>query len=79
MSVPVCGRNPALGIFRVEPRFDRMPAQLEILLGKRQRLAGRDPELPFDEVEPGHRLGDRVFDLQPRIHLDEIEAGGHRR
>ncbi len=43
------------------------------MLAKRQRLAGRDAKLPFDEIEPGHRLGDRVLDLQPRVHLDEIE------
>ena len=40
------------------------------------RLAGGDAELPFDEVEPGHRLGYRVLDLQPRVHLDEIELAG---
>src|SRR5205807_10129516 len=34
---------------------------------------GRDADLPFDEIGAGDRLGDRVLDLQPRIHLHEIE------
>src|SRR5215472_19340811 len=51
-----------------------MPAQREIRPIDRQCLAGRDPQLPFDEVEPGHHLGDRMLDLQPGVHLDEIKA-----
>ena len=30
--------------------------------------------MPLDQVEPGHRLGHRVLDLQPRVHLHEIET-----
>ena len=37
-------------------------------------LAARDPNLPAHEIEAGHHLGDRVLDLQPRVHLEEIEA-----
>src|ERR1700740_3645648 len=51
-----------------------MPPQLDIPLVNRQCLAGGDQELPFDEVEPGHHLGDRMLDLQPSVHFDEIEA-----
>src|SRR5271166_3697418 len=53
-----------------------MSTRLEIPLVNRQCFAGGDPELPFDEVEPGHHLGDRVLDLQPRVHLDKIETLG---
>src|SRR5215469_7466079 len=35
------------------------------------RTRGRD--LPFHEVEPRHRLGDGMLDLEPRIHLYEIK------
>ena len=42
----------------------------------RQRLAGRDPQLPSDEVEPGDRLGHRMLDLQPRVHFEKIELFG---
>ena len=37
----------------------------------RQRLAGGDPELGLDQVDVGDLLGDRVLDLDPRVHLDE--------
>ena len=37
-------------------------------------LAARDADLPADEIEAGHHLGDRMLDLQPRVHLEEIEA-----
>ena len=36
------------------------------------RSAGRDLELPADDVDSGHELADRVLDLQPRIQLDEV-------
>ena len=42
------------------------------VLRERQRLAGGDAELPFDEVEPGDRLGDGVLDLEARVRLDEV-------
>ena len=34
-------------------------------------------QLPFDEVEPGDRLGHRMLHLQARVHLDEVP--GRRR
>src|SRR6202022_1817210 len=51
-----------------------MSAQEEFALTERQSLPRRAPKLPFDEVETGHRLGHRVLDLEPRIHLDEVEG-----
>src|SRR5579883_1370328 len=53
-----------------------MAAAGNVPLRQRQRLAGGDAQLPFDEIEPGDRFGDRVLDLQPRIHLDEVEMPG---
>ena len=66
-------QKPALRVLGIEPRLDRMPVQGEVRLADRQRLAGRDPELPFDEVEPGHRLGHRMLDLKAGVHFDEEE------
>src|SRR4051812_5982403 len=40
---------------------------------RRERLPARDPDLPLDKVEAGNRLGHRMLDLQPRIHLHEDE------
>ena len=50
------------------------PRSAIVVLGERQRLAGRDPDLLGDEVEPGHHLGDRVLDLEPGVHLEEEEV-----
>jgi hypothetical protein len=49
-------------------------ADRQILLGEGQLFAGRDPELQLDEVEPRDRLGDRMLDLQPGVHLHEEET-----
>ena len=39
-----------------------------------ERLAGGDADHLLDQVEPGDAFGDRVLDLQPRVHLEEVEA-----
>src|SRR5206468_1590507 len=41
---------------------------------ERERLAPRNANLPLHEIDAGHHLGDRMLDLQPRVHLEEIEA-----
>ena len=41
---------------------------------QRQRLAGGDAQLPLDQIEAGDHLGHRMLDLQPRVHLHEVEA-----
>ena len=64
----------ALGIFRIEPHLDRMTAARNLCLRKRQGLARRHPQLPLDEVKPGDHFGDRMLDLEPRVHLHEVEA-----
>ena len=32
-----------------------------------------DPNLPLHQIEARHHLGDRVLDLEPRVHLEEVE------
>jgi hypothetical protein len=51
-------------IFGVNARLQGMAVDAQLLLGQRQRLAGGDLELPFDEVEAGDHLGHRVLHLQ---------------
>ena len=50
-----------------------MPVALDVVLGESEGLTRRHPELPLDEVEAGHELGDGVFDLEPGVHLEEEE------
>ena len=39
----------------------------------RQAPAARDRELPLHQIDAGDQLGDRMLDLQPRIHFHEVE------
>src|SRR5690606_27313285 len=48
----------------------------DVVLLQRDRLAGGDAQLPFHQVDAGDRLGDRVLDLQPGVHLHEPDAVG---
>ena len=65
-----------LRVLGVDARLDRRAAAGDFVLRERQRLARGDAELPLDEIEPGHRLGDRMLDLQPGVHLEEVEVAG---
>ena len=60
---------------RCGPR-SRARSSTDVVLGERERLAGRDAQLLLDQVEAGDELGDRVLDLQPGVHLDEEELVG---
>ena len=51
-----------------------MAAHGDILLAKRQWLAGGDPDLLLDQVDAGDHLGDRMLDLDPGVDLDEVEV-----
>ena len=75
--VPACGQEAAEGVLGVDPRLDRVPGDGDVVLGERQRLAGGDPQL---ELRPGRcpviSLGDRVLDLEPGVHLQEVGLVG---
>ena len=73
------GPTPAgsrLRILGVEAHFDRMSVwpRWRPARARQRAVARRHPQLPFDEVEPGHHFGHRMFDLQARVDLHEIEA-----
>ena len=50
-----------------------MAVERDLALAQRQGLAGGDAELPFDEIDPGHHLGNWMFDLKSGVHLHEIK------
>jgi hypothetical protein len=58
----------------INPRFQRMAADRQLLLAQGQRLAGTDLQLPLDQVQAGDHFRHRMLDLQPRVHLHEIES-----
>ena len=69
------GRQEAGGrILRVQAGLDRVSRESDLGLVDVQRLAGGDPQLIGHQVAAGDRLGHRMLDLQPGVHLQEVEA-----
>ena len=62
------------GIFGVDPALDGMASEVDVFLAKRERLAGGDLDLLFDEIDAGDHFGDRMFDLDAGVDLDEVEV-----
>src|SRR5690606_28431453 len=64
----------AVRILGVDAAFDRVAAQHHVFLADRELLPGGDLELLADQVDAGDQFGDRMLDLDARVHLDEVEA-----
>ena len=62
-----------LGILGIDPALDGMAGECDVLLREGQFRPGRDADLLLHQIVAGDHLGDRVLDLEPRVHLDEIE------
>jgi hypothetical protein len=62
-----------VGVFRIDAAFYGVAVETHIFLAERERRAPGNPNLFNDEIEPGNHLRDRMLDLQPRVHLDEVE------
>ena len=57
----------------IDAAFDGMAGDADVVLAIAQRRAGRDADLLAHQVDADDHLGDRMLDLQPGVHLDEIE------
>ena len=73
MRDPARARLEARQPLGVDPALDGVPGRLELGLGERHLLAGGDADLLLHQVDVEDRLGHRVLDLQPGVHLDEEE------
>ena len=60
-------------VLSAKPHLDGVAADAHVLLAQRQRPPGGDLQLQGDEIEAGDHLGHAMLDLQPRVHLHEIE------
>src|SRR5581483_6573118 len=65
--------HESLGVFGVDPAFDRMAADLDVALHVGEPLARGDEQLSLHEVDSRDELCDRMLHLNARIHLDEVE------
>ena len=76
-TVPACGCQPLAGssaYSRASIEYPRDGGGSGV-----EPAAVGDVQLQLDEVQPGGRLGDRMLDLQPGVHLEEEEVAASRR
>src|SRR5262245_8464545 len=66
-------RQVPLRILRVDAKFYGASGESYLLLLEVEPLALREANAFLDQVNAGHHLGDSMFDLDARVHLDEIE------
>ena len=74
-TVPPDGRKPRAGSSAQTRASTACPVSVMSSCVERQRLAGRDPQLPLHQVEAGDQLGHRVLDLEAGVHLHEVVRG----
>ena len=63
--------NEVVRVFGVDTALKRVAFDLNILLFVLQRQAGGDAELLLHDVHAGDELGNRMLDLNARVHLDK--------
>src|SRR3989475_554822 len=68
-----CARREGVRTLGIDPALDAVTDHLHVLLLPGQRLARGDPDLLLDEINPRDLFGDGMLDLDPRVHLPEIE------
>ena len=73
---PVEGRNPLAGSSLVMRHSMAQPRGLSQPAGTRMGSPGGDPELLPHQVHAVDQLGHRVLDLDPGVHLEEVERAG---
>src|SRR3954471_19764971 len=59
-------RREGLRVLGVDPAFDGVAAEADLVLLARETLAAGDADLLADEVDAGDIFGHRMLDLQPR-------------
>src|SRR5690606_37682088 len=63
-------RRRVLGI---DAAFDGVTVELHVFLLHRKLRAVRDADLLANQIKASDHLRDRMLDLKPRVHFDEIE------
>ena len=77
LVVPACGRKPPKESSAYTRASMACPWMRQVLLREREGCAGGDPELLLDQVDAAaDQLGDGVLDLEPGVHLQEVEVAG---
>ncbi len=66
------GQEAVRDVLGVDAALDRVALQADVVLGELEALARSDLHLGAHDVDTGDDLGDRVLDLDPRVHLHEV-------
>ena len=61
-------------ILSVDPAFDRMAGEIDLVLGDADRLPPGDPQLFGNQVDSCDHFGYGVLHLNPGVHFHEIKA-----
>src|SRR5690606_4961928 len=61
-------------VFGVDTALDGPAGEGDVILTEFQLLTGGDADHLLHEVDAGDHLGDRMLNLQARVHLQEVEA-----
>ncbi len=75
-ACPACGRSCRAGSSAYTRSSMACPRWERSLCVHASGSSGRDRDLRANEVDAGHLLGHRMLDLQPRVHLEEVEPRG---
>ena len=67
------GQEARRRVLGIEACLDGRARPGDVTLRVAERLAVRDAQLLAHQVDAGHRLGDGVLDLEPRVDLEEEE------
>ena len=61
-------------ILCVQTNLDSVPLGRDLVLGQRERMSVGYIDLPTHQIGSSDALGHWMFDLQTRVHLQEVEA-----
>ena len=59
-------------ILRIKPCLECVAMFGDFVLRQRQAFASGNAQLPLNKIETGDRFGNRMLNLQPRVHFHEI-------
>ncbi len=76
VETPDTGKEPVGRVLRVQPDLDGVPVDFQVFLIDVELLALRDQDLPAHQIGARDLLGHSVLDLEPGVHLQEVELLG---
>ena len=66
------GKKAVFRIFRIDAAFQGVSLLAQVLLANAQRLPFGYADLLFDQVHPGHQLGNRMLHLDAGVDFQEV-------